>query len=83
MPKFRKRPIVVEAEQWFPKKEIKEVYKEFIFHNGMNFKEKYFINTKQGPVQVNSGDWIIKGLDDEKYPCNPKIFEQVYEPVED
>lgn len=41
------------------------------------------INTLEGALWVAPGDWIIKGVKGEFYPCKPDIFEQTYEPVED
>lgn len=41
------------------------------------------ITTLEGPHAAMPGDWIIKGVEGEFYPCKPEIFEQTYEPVED
>lgn len=62
--KFRKKPVVVEAEQW-----NESVYCD--------------IETLEGVMRVNPGDWIITGVKGEKYPCKYDIFEMTYEPVED
>jgi hypothetical protein len=40
------------------------------------------INTLEGVMRANIGDWIIKGVKNEFYPCKPEIFEQTYEIVE-
>jgi len=39
------------------------------------------INTLEGTMTANPGDWIIKGVKGEFYPCKPDIFEATYEPV--
>ena len=87
--KYRKRPIIIEAEQWLFKdfvdgKKIEGVYVEA---NRTGEKDKIefraWVSTLQGAVPLYDGDWIISGLEGEKYPCNPKIFEQVYEKVEE
>lgn len=41
------------------------------------------IQTLEGVIVASPGDWIIKGVQGEFYPCKPDIFEQTYEPVED
>jgi len=79
--KFRKKPVEVEAIQF----------------NGMNHDEiadfclprptkvggnyTLLIETLEGEMTANMNDWIIKGIADEIYPCNPDIFEKTYEPV--
>ena len=82
MAKYRKKPVIVDTEQWFPPEAGratnntggKDVYKE-----GNN----YYINTLEGRHIVTSGDWIITGVKGEKYPCKPDIFELTYEKVEE
>lgn len=39
------------------------------------------INTLEGGMKVTPGDWIIKGVNGEFYPCKPDIFEKTYEPA--
>ena len=87
--KFRKKPIVIDAEQWFENMgEAVGVYlqtEEMLYEMGMRFvkpvKSKYVINTLEGTYDVIDGDWIITGIKGEKYPCKPDIFEQTYEEV--
>lgn len=40
------------------------------------------IPTLEGEMLAVEGDWIIKGIEGEFYPCKPGIFEKTYEPVE-
>lgn len=40
------------------------------------------IETLEGTMHASKGDWIITGVNGEKYPCKPDIFEKTYEPVE-
>lgn len=42
-----------------------------------------YIETLEGRMHASPGDWIITGVNGEKYPCKPDIFEKTYEPVED
>ena len=41
------------------------------------------IETLEGTMHANVGDWIITGVHGEQYPCKPDIFEKTYEPVSD
>lgn len=40
------------------------------------------VETFEGTIKARAGDWIIKGILDEFYPCRPDIFAATYEPVE-
>ena len=82
MPKFRKRPVVIEAEQWFPSKHVEGVYFEGDSSVAMS-SGKYLLKTLENPdgFEVTSGDWIITGIKGEKYACKPDIFEATYEPA--
>lgn len=82
--KFRKKPVVIEAIQhngtnlidiltWAGAGEISE-----------DFLGEYIeISTLGGTMKADRGDWIIKGVKGEHYPCKPDIFEMTYEKVED
>ena len=73
MKQFRKKPVVIEAEQYLPGNEMsKEIPLNF---NG----ESVNIETLEGSMRVSPGDWIIKGVNGEFYPCKPDIFEKTYE----
>lgn len=85
MTKYRKKPIVVEAEQWFPP-DWEGHYSKYANRLGVYWEEwgkEFRINTLEGSHKVSSGDWIITGVKGEKYPCKPDIFEITYELVED
>lgn len=69
MPKFCKRPVEVDAEQWFPGVVIEGV---------INHEDHATINTLEGVMRAEPGDWIITGVHGEKYPCKPDIFEKTY-----
>lgn len=87
MPKFRKKPVVIEAVR-FTRHTWDEVKK---FTNGQAHSwvtEKYMggnssciIPTLEGELKANEGDWIIKGVDGEFYPCKADIFQKTYELV--
>lgn len=78
MPRFRKKPIVIEAIQWFKDGDhpaVKRIPIELV--NGCWAVDQ--IETLEGPMNVIPGDWIITGVEGEHYPCKPDIFEASYE----
>lgn len=89
--KYRKKPVVIDAVQWNGKnyEEIQEfsngliTYYEWVQHNesGVN-KNMLSIKTLEGTMEAKIGDFIIKGVKGEFYPCKPDIFEATYEIVE-
>lgn len=44
-------------------------------------QEEVVIETLEGNMKANPGDWIITGVNGERYPCKPDIFEKTYESV--
>lgn len=68
--KYRKKPVVIEATQWF-----KDGDHPAVTDSGLIF-------TLEGYMIVTPGDYIITGVKGEHYPCKPDIFELTYEPVE-
>lgn len=94
MAKYRKRPVVVEAEQWFPGVDIKGMVNAFknpetgvVYSNEAEAEDGYeivaAIRTLEGWHEVSPGDYVITGIKGERYPCKPDIFEATYEPCED
>ena len=89
MAKFRKKPVVIEAVQ-FLADDIGKVLR-FLTMDGswpvLAHDERGYlvikIPTLEGEVTADLGDWIIKGVAGEFYPCKPSIFEATYEPVEE
>lgn len=82
MRKFRKKPVVIEATQYDGSfksfLEIKEFCNEYIFGEpGIAI----VIRTLEGDMTANIGDWIIKGISGEFYPCKHEIFLATYEQV--
>ncbi len=117
--KFRKKPVVIEAIQWFKNGDHPEDHDEFgsaidcdmarekyydylqtegkivrryrhpdidgekkCEHCRKEMKHHGWIDTLEGGHIVCPGDWVIKGIKGELYPCKPDIFEATYEPVE-
>lgn len=93
MPKYRKKPVVVEAVRWtgsnleeirnFVGSDLIEEYVEFfdIKRTLNKMLVDIAIDTLEGTMRVDYGDYIIKGVQGEFYPCKPDIFEQTYEEV--
>lgn len=92
--KFRKKPVVIEAVQltWQTWNEVCD-----LIESASTQGEKPYgfnpdgdldviglkIPTLDGVMEAKQGDWIIRGINGELYPCKPDIFEKTYEPVED
>jgi len=121
MPQFRKKPVVIEADQWFkngdhpldyscthdgfengelrqftPEERKSNEWDGDIVryfrhpevsggkscqHCGKTMHEHGWIDTLEGGHIVCPGDWIITGVQGERYPCKPEIFEATYEPA--
>ena len=94
MAKFRKKPVVIEAVQWFAwqQKDETPAHDAVVYgyedtgveppgphERGIGYG---YIQTLEGRMMVSPGDWIITGVRGERYPCKPDIFEATYEPAE-
>lgn len=90
--KYRKKPIVIEAIQW-----TGDNLQEIIDFIGLqNFTvdyllclkdntakpERLIIDTLEGSMLANIGDYIVKGIKGEYYPCKEDIFKEIYEPLD-
>lgn len=88
MAKYKKKPIIIEAVQWHKHGdhscviEIPDwhLYRETLPNHWMQFG---YIKTLEGDYIVTPGDWIIKGVNGEMYPCKSDIFEQTYDAVQE
>ena len=85
MAKYRKKPVVIEAHK-FTDENKNQVFNwircntEAMFLDG---KPAIKIQTLEGDLIATLGDYVIKGIQGEFYPCKPDIFELTYEPVEE
>lgn len=84
--KFVKKKVVIEAVHWngievseTPKWILEALNSEVLVH----FGDKIQVRTLEGVMTASPGDYIIKGVDGELYPCKPDIFEKTYEKVEE
>ncbi len=120
MSKYRKKPVVIEATQWWKNGDHPEDYVTDIVegHDGPRWTADYqrehgwegqvvryyrrpdvggvlpdekcgqpwhdhgWIDTFEGGHIVCPGDWIIAGVEGERYPCKPSVFHATYEPVQ-
>ena len=83
--RFRKRPVEIEAIQWDGTDcyELVAFVGESLGRISPGGTGAYAqILTLEGAVYAAAGDWIIRGVKGEFYPCKPDIFELTYEPVE-
>lgn len=83
--KYRKKPVIIEAIQFEDNSDrIIEIH-EFMGGDTIrvNYEDKdnpYLkIETLEGTMKASVGDYIIKGVNGEFYPCKPDIFEKTYE----
>lgn len=80
MDKYRKKPVIIEAEQFNNSADIHEFCGENVRELvGEDYLE---IVTLEGVMRASKGDYIIKGISGEFYPCKPDIFEMTYEKVD-
>lgn len=82
--KFRKKPVVIEAERYWdslaipPKGVLNFCVKEPLAAGQCSAQGMAHIHTLEGPLHVSDGDWIITGVKGERYPCKPDIFDATY-----
>lgn len=85
--KFRKKPVVIEAWQYDGKDGL--TWPQWLHDYRSEdlvayvLGGKIWIPTLEGMMCGEPGDWIIKGIKGEVYPCKPDIFEATYERVEE
>jgi hypothetical protein len=96
MPKFRKKPVIIDAIQF--NNLNRDAIEAFIgeganLHYQLESETAYearkappifslTIPTLEGNMKAMPGDWIIKGVNGEFYPCKDEIFEKTYEPAD-
>ncbi len=90
--KFRKKPVVIEAEQWLPcRTQDGEYTQEMPYPPAPHHVLKrrlwvwggWQIRTPDGWVNIAPYDWIVCGVRDDWYPCKNDIFKATYDPVAD
>ena len=91
MDKYRKKPVVIEAAQLhagnaqaLSEQMVKDGYEVSTYSQPpMRAVSGLTIRTLEGDMIASYGDWIIKGVQGEYYPCKPDIFEKTYDKAEE
>lgn len=82
--KYRKKPVVIDATQYVMGELIPDWLQPYIQDGRLlEFQDRLNIVTLAGVMTAERGDWIIKGVKGEIYPCKHDIFEATYEAVTD
>lgn len=93
MGEYRKKPVIVEAQRWWkdrPHPAVRMLTESnqpldttggHCGYCGIIYLLHGWVSTKEGGHIVCPGDWIVTGVQGERYPCKPDIFQQTYEPV--
>lgn len=83
MPYYRKKPIPIEARQYTGDNflELQDWSHDLAALSDYN-EDAVCVHTLEGPMWFNEGDYIIKGVRGEFYPCQKDIFEETYEKVD-
>jgi len=88
--KYKKKPVIIEAIQLLNNNSsieecLKFIYNVFITDDDIETVKNdgyIHIQTLEGDMKASFGDYIIKGVNGEFYPCKPDIFEKTYESIE-
>jgi hypothetical protein len=82
MAKFRKKPVVIEAMQYTGRNALDVM--GWAGDAGLTGEVDgaVEITTLEGTMRADPGDWVIRGVKGELYPCKPDIFAATYEPAE-
>ena len=102
MPLFRKKPVMIEAVQFFGldvaengchsihfdtkdalPKWLRDAMLDEVIFVALTDIDYIYIKTDEGLMEAAEGDWIIRGVKGEIYPCKPDIFAMTYDPVDE
>ena len=83
--KYRKKPVIIEAARYMIDKYLPDWFMDRVSNNTIILHEDGTcdINTLEGVMKADKGDYIILGVKGEVYPCKPDIFDKTYEKVEE
>ena len=79
MARYLKNQLVVDAVRWFKHGDHPAVFPDSADSSG---DEIGYIDTPEGRLRVEPGDWIITGIAGENYPCKTDVFARLYKPVD-
>lgn len=80
---FRKRPVTIEAMQLTDGKSVLDIV-DWMNNRTAGYQTTpptVWIDTLEGKMTASTGDWVIKGVEGEFYPCKPEIFTKTYQEV--
>lgn len=89
--RYRKKPVVIEARQWSGSAVEATPIIDWILEgggtaryvdydqHGQSDDPSIHVDTLEGTMHASPGDWIIRGVEGEFYPCKPDIFAATYE----
>lgn len=82
--KYRKKPVVIEAIQWDGTYDNYVQIENWSYNviKDITMSNSLIVPTLEGSITASIGDYIIKGVNGEFYPCKPDIFEKTYEKVD-
>jgi hypothetical protein len=82
MARYRKKPVIIDAIQFRAGEQDSDLAGDVIAGR-LRYTEEdtALIKTLEGTMEARPGDWIIRGVKGELYPCKPDIFAATYEPV--
>ena len=80
--KYRKKPVVIEAYKFTGHGKNVDFIAKWADGNCWTDSDELAVSTLEGTVYAKVGDYIIKGVKGEFYPCKPDIFELTYEQAE-
>lgn len=81
--KFRKRPVTIEAMQVTDAKSVLDIV-DWMKSRTVGYNTTpptIWIDTLEGRMTADTGDWVIKGVEGEFYACKPRIFDKTYQEV--
>ena len=79
--KYRKKPVIISAMQW--KGNNRSEIIDFVGNSAVFDRTGLYIITLEGEMFASIGDYIIRGVDGEFYPCKSDIFRKTYELVQE
>ena len=80
--KYRKKPVVIEAVCWTGENLVEVLdFTRQVPPTPITAERGLLIETLEGTMQARPGDWIIRGVKGEFYPCKDEIFRMTYEPA--
>lgn len=87
MNQYRKKPVVIEAIQWMGnnlsecKSFLGDSFDSHVADRGLNGRSELIVKTLEGQHIASKGDYLIRGVKGEHYPCKPDIFLATYDKV--